>query len=57
MSVLTFIRLAPAGTAVPRLGHVYYATMGAGLVIALLVISVTLPLLNRMTSPDNARFE
>ena len=57
MSVLTFIRLAPAGTAVPRLGHVYYATMGAGLVIALLVIGVTLPLLNRMTSPDNARFE
>ncbi len=57
MSVLTFIRLAPAGTAVPRLGHVYYATMGAGLVIALLVIGVTLPLLKRMTSPDNARFE
>ncbi len=57
MSVLIFIRLAPPGTAIPQLGHVYYATMGAGLVIALMVIGVTLPLLNRMTSPDNARFE
>ena len=57
MSVLTVWRLAPAGTAVPQLGHVYYATMAAGLAIALIVIGVTLPLLNRMTSPASARFE
>jgi len=57
MSVLTVWRLAPAGTAIPQLGHVYYATMAAGLAIALIVIGVTLPLLNRMTSPASARFE
>jgi hypothetical protein len=57
MSVLTVLRIAPPGTAVPLLGHVYFATMGAGLAIALVVIGVTLPLLNRMTGPDNVRFE
>jgi FtsX-like permease family len=57
MSVLIVWRLAPAGTAIPQLGHVYYATMGAGLAIALVVIGVTLPLLNRMTGPDSVRFE
>jgi len=36
---------------------VYYVTMGVGVVIALIVIGVTLPLLKRMTGPDNARFE
>jgi len=57
MSILTVLRLAPPGTPVPLLGHVYYATMGAGLALALAVIGVTLPLLKRMTRPDNARFE
>jgi hypothetical protein len=57
MSVLTVLQIAPPGTPVPLLGHVYFATMGAGLAIALVVIGVTLPLLNRMTGPDNARFE
>ena len=57
MSILTVLALAPPGTPVPLLGHAYYATMGAGLAIALVVIGVTLPLLKRMTSPDNARFE
>jgi hypothetical protein len=57
MSVLIVWRLAPSGTAIPLLGHVYYATMGAGLAIALVVIGVTLPLLNRLTGPDSARFE
>jgi hypothetical protein len=49
--------VAPPGTPVPQLGHVYYATMGAGLAIALIVIGVTPPLLKRMTGPDSARFE
>ena len=57
MSILTVLRLAPAGMPVPLLGHVYYAIMGAGLAIALVVIGVTLPLLKRMTGPDSARFE
>ena len=57
MSVLAIMQMAPPGTPVPLLGHVYFATMGAGLAIALIVIGVTLPLLNRMTEPDNVRFE
>jgi hypothetical protein len=55
--VLAFSRLAPAGTALPRLGHAYYELMGTGLGIALLVILTTLPLMRRMTGPDNVRFE
>jgi predicted lysophospholipase L1 biosynthesis ABC-type transport system permease subunit len=38
-------------------GLAYYAAMGAGLVIALMVISSALPLLRRVTQPNNARFE
>jgi len=56
-SLLAFVRLAPAGTAIPQLGHDYYALMGTGLVIACGIITVTLPLLRRMTSPGNVRFE
>jgi len=56
-SILAFVRLAPAGTAVPRLGLNYYAIMGTGLVVAFAVITVTVPLLLRMTSPGNLRFE
>ena len=55
--MLAFIRLAPAGTAIPQLGHDYYALMGIGLVVAFAVIAVTLPLLNRMTAPNTVRFE
>ncbi len=56
-SVLAFVRLAPAGTAIPQLGHAYFELMGAGLVLAFAVIAVTLPLLRRMTVPGNVRFE
>ncbi len=56
-SVLAFVRLAPAGSAVPQLGQDYYALMGAGLMVAFGVIAVTLPLLRRMTAPGNVRFE
>ena len=57
IAVLTVSKMAPAGTPVPVLGHVYYLTMGAGLAISLLVILVTLPLLGRITGPGNVRFE
>jgi hypothetical protein len=57
ISVLTVRKMAPAGTPVPDLGHVYYLTMGAGLVISLLVIVATLPLLGRITGLENVRFE
>jgi hypothetical protein len=56
-SMLAFIRLAPAGTAIPQLGHDYYTLMAIGLIAAFAVITVTLPLLNRMTTPNNVRFE
>jgi FtsX-like permease family len=56
-SVLAVVRLAPAGTAIPQLGHDYYTIMGAGLVIAFGVIAATLPLLRRMTAPATIRFE
>jgi FtsX-like permease family len=56
-SILAFVRLAPAGTAIPQLGHDYYTLMGIGLVAAFCIITLTLPLLHRMTSPNNARFE
>jgi ABC-type antimicrobial peptide transport system permease subunit len=57
ISVLTVGKIAPKGTPVPVLGHVYYETMGAGLVVSLLVIAATLPLIGRMTGPASARFE
>ena len=57
ISVLTVNKMSPNGTPLPTLGHVYYLTMGAGLAISLAVILVTLPLLDRITQPDNARFE
>lgn len=56
-SLLAFVRLAPAGTTIPRLGADYYALMGIGLAIAFAVITVTLPLLRRMTAPASIRFE
>jgi hypothetical protein len=56
-SVLAFVRLAPVNTAIPQLGHDYYALMGAGLAVAFGVIAVTLPLLRSMTAPGNVRFE
>jgi hypothetical protein len=56
-SVLAFVRLAPAGTAIPQLGHTYFDLMSGGLVLAFGVIAVTLPLLRRMTAPGNVRFE
>jgi hypothetical protein len=56
-SLLAFLRLAPAGTAIPQLGRDYYTIMGIGLVVAFGVIALTLPLLRRMTAPSTVRFE
>jgi FtsX-like permease family protein len=56
-SITAFLRLAPRGTAIPQLGHDYYTIMGIGLVAAFGVITVTLPLLRRMTAPSTIRFE
>jgi hypothetical protein len=56
-SVTAFLRLAPVGTAIPQLGRDYYTIMGIGLVVAFGVITLTLPLLRRMTAPSTVRFE
>jgi uncharacterized membrane protein len=56
-SLMAFLKLAPDGTAVPQLGRDYFTIMGIGLVIAFAVITVTLPLLRRMTAPSTVRFE
>jgi len=56
-TLMAFLRLAPDGTAVPQLGRDYFTIMGTGLVIAFAVITVTLPLLRRMTAPSTVRFE
>ena len=46
-----------AGSPVPVPGHAYFLTVGGGLVASLLVILVSLPLLGRITEPENVRFE
>ena len=56
-SLLAFLRLAPAGTAIPQLGRDYYTIMGIGLLAAFGVITVTLPLIRKMTAPSTIRFE
>ena len=56
-SVMAFLRLAPVGTAIPQLGRDYYTIMGIGLVVAFGVITLTLPLLRKMTAPSTVRFE
>jgi hypothetical protein len=57
MSATAVIRLAPPGTSIPGLTGTYYATLGVGLAVALAVISATLPLLGRVTTPASVRFE
>ncbi|MGD0555919.1 MAG: FtsX-like permease family protein [Streptosporangiaceae bacterium] len=56
-SVLAYARLAPAGSAIPRLGASYWELMGTGIAAAILVICATLPLMRRMTAPSGVRFE
>jgi hypothetical protein len=57
MSVLTVARIGPAGSPTPVLDHAYYLIMGLGLVGALAVLLSTMPVLSRVSSPDNVRFE
>jgi len=57
IAILTVRAIAPAGTPLPVLGHVYYLTMAAGLAASLLVILASLPLLGRITGPGSVRFE
>ncbi|MFG6197567.1 FtsX-like permease family protein [Nonomuraea sp. JJY05] len=50
-------QLAMKGASPAMPGPAYFASLGGGLAASLLVILTTLPLLRRMTAPDNARFE
>ena len=58
-AVKALLKIAePKGTAVsvyPSIG--YYITLAVGLVIALGLVITTLPLMKRMTKPEEARFE
>jgi ABC-type antimicrobial peptide transport system permease subunit len=49
--------LLPSYAHVAYPGPIYYLVMGIGFVVSLGVILMTLPLLGRITQPDNARFE
>jgi hypothetical protein len=49
--------LLPKTAHVAYPGPLYYLTMGLGFMFAIAVISATLPLLNRITRTENARFE
>jgi predicted lysophospholipase L1 biosynthesis ABC-type transport system permease subunit len=57
------IAVPPVNALLPKVAHpifpglMYYATVGTGFAVSVLVILATLPLLNRMTEPANARFE
>jgi hypothetical protein len=57
ISLLTVEKMGPAGTPLPALGHFYFETIGAGLIVSLLIIAMTLPLLRRITGTENVRFE
>ncbi|HUC88160.1 MAG TPA: FtsX-like permease family protein [Candidatus Binatia bacterium] len=51
--------LEPKGTTVPPVypSIGYYIALGGGLIVALGLVVITLPLLKRMTKPEDARFE
>ena len=57
LAYLAVMKMAPAGTSIPRPSASYYATTGGGLTAAVLVILTVLPILGRITGPENARFE
>ncbi|MER5321658.1 FtsX-like permease family protein [Streptosporangium roseum] len=50
-------QLAMKGASLAMPGPAYFATVGGGMAASLLVILAGLPLLRRMTAPDDARFE
>ncbi len=57
IAVMAIKKISAAGTPLPTLGHSYFIVMGIGLASSLLVILTTLPLLGRITRPDDVRFE
>jgi hypothetical protein len=51
------VAVASHGTVVKLPNETFYLTIGIGLAIALCTVGATLPLLNRTTKPEGARFE
>jgi cell division protein FtsX len=49
--------LGPKAASVTLPGHVYFLTLGCALAVSLAVLLGTLPLLKRITVPDEMRFE
>jgi hypothetical protein len=49
--------LATNGVSIALPGQAYFLTVGGGLIASLAVIATALPLLKRITEPNNARFE
>ncbi|HSS87722.1 MAG TPA: FtsX-like permease family protein [Streptosporangiaceae bacterium] len=49
--------LGPKAGSVTLPGHVYFLTLGCALAASLAVLLATLPLLKRITTPDEVRFE
>jgi hypothetical protein len=46
-----------AGSPITAPGSDYFMIIGGGLIASLLVILLSLPLLGRITAPENVRFE
>jgi hypothetical protein len=53
----TLRTLGPKVGSITLPGHVYFLTLGCALVASLALLLATLPLLNRITVPDEVRFE
>ncbi|MGH3164279.1 MAG: FtsX-like permease family protein, partial [Trebonia sp.] len=50
-------QFASKSTSIAFPGSSYFLSMGAGVIVSLLIILAALPLLNRVTNPNDARFE
>ncbi|HKX24241.1 MAG TPA: FtsX-like permease family protein, partial [Candidatus Saccharimonadales bacterium] len=57
LAALMIAVLAPAGTPIAFPGLAYSLTIAAGLLVSFVIVCATLPLIGRLTKPDNARFE
>ena len=54
-SIMRTLGLKAGSVTLP--GHVYFLTLGCALAASLAVVLATLPLLKRITAPDEMRFE
>jgi hypothetical protein len=57
LSALMITAFAPSGTPTVLPSQAYWIAVAVGLTTSLLIVCSTLPLIGRITKPDNARFE